>query len=223
MLTGDTRSSLWAKSNAPEFCEGVRCYLWRTAIHPFTVKRSRVLNRLTGPLYSLYCRYPDRFIDEAVRAASYIVVESGLGAILLPRLRSLNRTAKLVYYASDNLDMIGTHPIVQHSLERCGSIVDHVCLASARMGPRFGWAAGRAYVVPHGIDPDDFSGDPPNPYRTELNAVSVGSGLFDPWFFVCAAPIFSDIDFHVIGAGTRFPAAPNVHCYDQMRYKDIVP
>jgi 2-beta-glucuronyltransferase len=202
----------------------VTCYLWRTTIHPFNIKAAPGLGVLTSPLYTLYRRYPNQFIDQAISAASTIIVESGLGAVLLERARSLNRSTKLIYYASDTLDMIGAHPFVQRCLEQSGDFVDHVCLASARMASQFRWIEGRLYVVPHGINTEDFADALPTPYSScELNAVSVGSGLFDSRFFSDVAPAFPNIQFHVIGAGTHITPLSNMRVYREMKFRDTVP
>jgi 2-beta-glucuronyltransferase len=222
LWTGDSRNGLRDRANQAELCDGVTCYLWRTPIHPFKAKGVARLAPLTAPLYRLYRHYPNRFVDAAIGSASAIVIESGLPAILLKRARALNQGAKVIYYASDNLDMIGAHPVVQRCLEQSGDAIDHVCLASARMARKFDWCAGRLFVVPHGLNPEDFA-DGPSPYAGGLNAVSVGSGLFDSQFFADVAPAFPDIQFHVIGPGRRVNAGSNVRVYDEMKFADTLP
>jgi 2-beta-glucuronyltransferase len=216
LISGDSRNSIPA--NKPTIHNGVECYLWRTLVHPFNPNNLPVSPVLTIPLYWIYSRLHNDFIDNAIRSSSIIIVESGLGAILLPRARALNRTAKLIYYASDNLDMIGAHPFVQRNLEQCSNILDHVCLASKRMAPKFHWIADRIYLVPHGINPADFAGDFDSPYSEGLNGVSVGSGLFDPEFFLHAASEFPGVSFHVIGSGAKLNAAKNLQIYDEMPF-----
>jgi 2-beta-glucuronyltransferase len=222
LLRGDSRNAL--RANRPELRDGVTCYLWRTVFHPFNIKSAPGLAPLTSPLYRLYRQYPNRFVDDAIRSASVIVVESGLSALLLKRARALNKRAKIVYYASDNLDMIGAHRFVQRSLEQSGDAVDYVCLASARMAPQFDWSGGRLFVVPHGINREDFLENAPSPYGgAPLNAVSVGSGLFDSGFFQDVAPAFPEVTFHVIGSGCRASFPPNVRLYDEMKFTDTLP
>jgi 2-beta-glucuronyltransferase len=223
LLTGDSRNRLQGLANKPELRDRVRCYLWRTAVHPFNNKNWPSLRALTTPLYRLYRHHPNRFIDAAIRSASTIVVESGLGAVLLKRARSLNRGAKLIYYASDNLDAIGAHPFVQRCLDQSGGLVDHVCVASAKMASHFRSIAGRVYVVPHGINPEDFTDTSPSPYADGLNAVSVGSGLFDERFFLEAAPACPNVQFHVIGAGRHIAPVQNMRVYGEMKFKETLP
>ncbi|MBI1868977.1 MAG: glycosyltransferase family 1 protein [Methylocystis sp.] len=221
LIKGDSRRFIHA--NRPEVYNGVECYLWRTIVHPFNPKNLPISPALTLPLYWIYARLRNEFIDKAIRSAAIIIVESGLGAILLPRARALNGSAKLIYYASDNLETIGAHPIVQRSLEQCGPIVDHVCIPSRKMAARFHWAGAHVYFVPHGVNPADFVQVRESPYAKPLNAVSAGSALFDPDFFLHAAPAFPDVEFHVIGSGTTMNYSPNVRVYGEMAFKETLP
>jgi 2-beta-glucuronyltransferase len=219
LIKGDSRKDI--RANTAEIYNGIECYLWRTLVHPFNA--GRILWPVTAPLYWLYPRLQNHFIDEAIRSASNIIVESGLGAILLARIRSLNREAKLIYYASDDLRMIGAHRMVQRSLERSRELVDYVCVASRKMVSKFSWTAGRVYFVPHGINPMDFGGKFDSPYCEKLNGVSVGSGLFDPDFFNYAVAIFPSVQFHVIGSGARLCPQKNLHVYNEMPFTDTIP
>jgi len=218
VVKGDSRNGICA--NMPEIYNGIECYLWRTIVHPFNP--GRALLPVTVPLYWVYPRLRNGFIDKAIRSASSIIVESGLGAIFLTRARALNREAKLIYYASDDLGMIGAHPVVQRILEQSRELVDYVCIPSRRMASRFHWMAERVYFVPHGINPADFVGAFNSPYSERLNGVSVGSGLFDPEFFVHAVPSFPNVEFHVIGSRANLCHRKNLHIYNEMPFKDTI-
>jgi 2-beta-glucuronyltransferase len=221
-LRRDSRSFLWDRANAPETKNGVRCYLWRTPLHPINLK-SPLLNAMSAPFYDVYARLPSRFVDDEIRSAALIVVESGLGAVLLRRARALNKSAKIVYRASDELKTVGVHPCVQTQLEKSAGIVDQFCVTSRKMAENFRWAGESLFFVPHGIRKDDFTRPCPNPYRSDLNAVSVGSMLFDADFFVHAARRFPEVMFHVIGAGRRFDAPGNVHQHAEMPFRETLP
>jgi 2-beta-glucuronyltransferase len=218
LLKGDSRRKI--RANMPEMYNGVECYLWRTMVHPFNP--GRMLWPVTLPLYWAYPRLINEFIEDSIRSASSIIVESGLGAILLARIRALNRHARLIYYASDDLTMIGAHPAVQRSLEHSRNFVDYICVASRKMASQFSWMADEVYFVPHGINPSDFAGEFENPYSEKLNGVSAGSGLFDPEFFIHAAAAFPNVHFHMIGSGAKLQAQKNLHIYDEMKFADTV-
>jgi 2-beta-glucuronyltransferase len=220
-IKGDSRAFLWKRANRPEMSNGVRCYLWRTPIHPFHPRKPG-FDGLSIWLYRAYARWPDRFIDDALMEASSVIVESGLGALLLERVRARNPRSTIVYVASDDLETVGVHPFVQSQLEKSARCIDQICLPSPKMGPGFAWAGDRIFHVPHGLDRDDFQDDSGSPYASKFNAVSVGSMLFDPDVFVRGAARVPDVQFHVIGAGMTFDAPPNVRLYPEMAFRDTI-
>jgi 2-beta-glucuronyltransferase len=221
-IKGDSRTFLWDRANRPEMYNGVRCYLWRTPVlHPFYPRR-RGLDGLAAQLYRAYGHWPSRFLDDALARASHVVVESGLGAALLRRARSGNRSARIAYLASDELKTVGTHPFLQRQLERSAGCVDHFCLPSPKMAPGFSFADSQAFYVPHGLDAADFGRETANPYDGPRNAVSVGSMLFDRGVFTSAAARVPEVTFHVIGAGDTFEAPPNVRQYPEMPFRDTL-
>ena len=79
--------------------------------------------------------------------------------------------------------------------------------------------------VPHGIDPVIKEYADPSPYSEPLNAVSVGSMLFDADFFTKAAQLFPQVSFHVIGCGIDRPDRwpKNVIHYNEMDYHKTMP
>lgn len=220
-IKGDSRTFLWNRANQPEVSNGVRCYLWRTPIHPFHLRR-RGLAGLSAWLYRVYARWPNRFIDDALAQATGVIVESGLGALLFKRVRALNPRTATVYVASDDLETVGVHPFVQAQLEKSASCIDQVCLPSPRMARGFAWAGDRVFHVPHGLDTGDFQDDAGSPYASKLNAVSVGSMLFDSDVFVRGAARVPEVQFHVIGAGMTFDAPPNVQLYPETAFRDTI-
>jgi 2-beta-glucuronyltransferase len=221
-LQKDSRCALWRRANRAEVVNNVQCYLWRTVLHPVNPD-VRGLTLLATSIYRFYQRYPSSFIDNAFRSATVIIVESGLGALLISRARALNRSARIIYLASDHLPTLGAHTALQSELESCASIIDHVCITSPRMADKFAWANGKLFVVPHGFDPAVFQGDTANPYSGGRNAVSVGSMLFDTDFFLHAAGQFPDVTFHVIGSGSKCTFPPNVRVYPEMPFKETIP
>lgn len=220
-LKGDSRLFLWRRANRVERHGGVACFLWRTALHPVHLRLPAV-DRRSAPLYRLYARLPSRALDALLTGATAVIVESGLGAVLVPRIRACSGDAIVAYLASDELATVGVHPCVQEALEAAAGMLDHVCLPSPRMAERFAWAAGKAFHVPHGLDATAFADAAASPYAGPRNAVSVGSMLFDPQAILFAAQAHPDIAFHVIGAGMRFAAPANVRIYDEMPFRQTV-
>lgn len=220
---GDSRLFLWDRANRFETVDNIRCYLWRTAFHPFATG-SALGDKVMGTLFPLYAELPNRDVDRMFAEADYLVVEATVAAVMLRRMRRLNPTARIIYYATDRLDTVGAHPYVRQRLEVDGALVHHVSLRSSVMAEDFGWATDRLTRIGFGIDPDDFVDDGTNPYAPgTINAVSVGAMLFDQNFFRIAAPAFPDVQFHVIGSGAKFDCPPNVILHDEMPFRATLP
>jgi 2-beta-glucuronyltransferase len=221
LIKGDSRGFLWRKANRPELVNGVLCYLWFTFIHPFQ-SDNRFFELLFKPHYWVHKRLKSGFLDQSFRNADFIVIESGQGILFAERARRLNPHAKIIYRASDKLSTIGASEMLQAELEKNAKIFDWFCLLSADMADEFAWAREKTFCVPLGIDPEDYSNNGPDPYENPINAVSVGSMLFDPSFFQTAAVLFPAIQFHLIGCGARFDVPQNVKFYDEMPFKDTL-
>lgn len=220
---GDSRLNLWDRANRAEMVDGIRCYLWRTHLHPFATGNA-LADRLMGPMFRLYARLPNRDVDALLAAADHVVVEASVAAILLRRIRRLNPRARIIYYATDRLATVGAHPFVQDRLARDADLIHHVSMRSWLMAPDFTWAPDRLTRIGFGINPADFTGIGPSPYPAGTrNAVSVGSMLFDESFFHHAAAAFPDVVFHVIGCGRRVTAAANIIVHDEMPFRDTLP
>jgi len=219
--TGDSRVFLWDRANRPEVVDGVTCYLWRTSVHPFAA-RQPLLSAVMGHVFPLFAALPNRWFDDTMRAADAVIIESSVAAIYVRRIRRLNPRTRIIYFGTDRLDTHGAHPRVQQELVAAGPLIDHFALRSPALASEFGWAADRLYLAGFGVHPPDFAGIGPSPYTRPLNGVSVGSGLFDSDFFTRVAPLFPQVDFHVIGCGTTFDAPPNVHIHPEMRFRDTL-
>jgi 2-beta-glucuronyltransferase len=218
---GDSRLPLSDRSNRVELADGIKCYLWRTMVHPFA-SGNRLANAVMGGLFRLYAQTPNRTVDQFLSAADYVIIESSVAAIFIRRIRRRNPCAHIIYYATDLLDTVGAHPFVRQQLEKDGALIGHVSMRSPRMMGDFKWAGDRRYRAEFGVDVSEFSDIGPTPYRTSLNVVSVGSMLFDASFFDAVAPAFPDVTFHVIGCGMKFTPPKNVILYDEMRFKDTL-
>jgi 2-beta-glucuronyltransferase len=217
-LTGDSRLFLWGRANTVELANGVECLLWRTAAHPFR-SRMGLVQLLSGYAYDLYSELPNPLFDELLRKADYVVVESGIAAIYLARIRRMNARAKIIYYAADRLETIGAHPSARRKLSENEAVIDHFCLRATQLKDDFPYAAGRMYKAGFGINPEEFAGVGPSPYASDEKVViSVGSMLFDPFVVQTAAANFPQLQFHVIGPGVEFDAPPNVHIHPEMPF-----
>lgn len=224
LLKGDSRAFLAKRANRFETHNGVECYLWRTPLHPFA-SREAMLNEVTAPLHDVFAAWPNRDVDLLFTVADVVLIESGMGVIFAPRVRRLNSRALLVYRASDTLDTIGAHPLLQRKLEESAGVFDHYCLLAPAMAPQFRFASSRSFLIPQGVDPRDYEhiGESPYPNDGQRNAVCAGSMLFDRRFFEVASPAFPDVRFHVIGCGGSYKGGENVIVYDEMPFRAVLP
>lgn len=219
----DSRLFLWNKANRVEVVNGIQCLLWRTSLHPFR-SGNRLADAVLGRLFAAYANLPNAHFDRLVTEADYLIIEAGIPAIYLRRLRRLNPAAKIICYCTDRPDVVGTHPFVRQILIEDQHLVDHFVLRSRAMADYFTFVAGQLYHAGYGINPDEFENIGPSPYRTSgKTAVSVGSMLFDESFFDVAAPAFRDLQFHVIGADAEVEPGPNLHAHPEMSYADTLP
>lgn len=220
---GDSRLFLWDKTNTVEVVNGVRCMLWRTALHPFRTGLGPA-DAVIGKLISAYSNLPNSLFDELVGSAGYIILEAGFPTIYLRRIRRLNPTARIICYCTDRPDTVGAHPDFRRRLIEDHQIVDHFVLRSPAMADYFDFAMAPLYRSSFGIDKEQFKNIGPSPYAKGMEtAVSVGSMLFDKTFFDIAAPAFPNLQFHVIGSGAVLEPAPNIHAQPEIPFADTLP
>jgi 2-beta-glucuronyltransferase len=222
LMKRDPRAGLWQKGNRAEFYQDMRCYLWRTPFHPFTSGAGWARGAMV-PFHAAYANWPSRDVDRMIEAAHVIIIESGLGIVLAPRIRALNPAVTLIYRAADALDTINAHPHLQRLLERYVDEFDHFCLLAQRMAPQFAWARHKVFYVGQALEPADFADIGPSPYDRTLVAVSVGSMLFDADFVAAAASMFPEVSFMVIGCRQTLAPQANVTALPEMKFHDTLP
>lgn len=221
--THDPRVSLDPVANRIGIYQGVECYLWKTLIHPFNTRRSW-LRPLEYLMFTWYAQGRNPVLRQWIREADVILLESGIAPIFFDLIKKLNPQAKVVYRGSDDLDTIQVAGYISRAFARAAPRMDTVALSSKAM--QDGVPAGcPAVFVPQAIDHSLADKADPSPYKQGIHAVSLGSMLFDPEFFVLASRRFPDIQFHVIGSGhPRHPDyGPNVHVYGEMPFLQTLP
>ena len=221
--THDPRLSLDEEANQIGFHYGVECYLWKTLFHPFNTRRPW-LRPLENLMFSLYSRGRNTVLRRWIREADVILLESGVAPIFFDLIKRLNPGAKVLYRASDALDTINVAEYVNTAFARAAPQMNTIALPSKALADGIPSRHNLAFV-PHGIDHAVAEQADPSPYGEGIHAVSVGSMLFDPHFFVLAARRFPHIQFHIIGCGQPAHAdyGPNVHLYGEMPFAQTLP
>jgi 2-beta-glucuronyltransferase len=223
-LKQDPRRSLDALANRKAVADdGVECYLWRTLIHPVAL-RLPGLSALEAMMFRRYVARPSPVLLEWVREADVVFFESGMAPVFFDLVRRLNPAARTVYIASDDLESIKAADYVKQTLARVAPAMSTVCLKARGMAADVP-AGANTCVIPHGFDFSVDAHADPSPYGAGLHAISVGSMLFDPEFFVLASQAFPEVTFHVIGSGHRpMPGyGPNVRVYGEMPHRQTLP
>ena len=217
-FTSDPRVSLDYAANQIGVYQGVECYLWKTAIHPFNTRR-RWLRPLETIMYNWYSSGYNAVLRRWIKDATTILLESGVAPVFFDLIKELNPNAKILYRASDALETINVAEYVNQTFARIASQLNTIALPSRALAESIPSKHNLAFV-PHGIDHSVAQQADPSPYPDGIHAVSLGSMLFDSNFFVHAAKRFPHITFHLIGSGqARHPDyGDNVKIYGEMPF-----
>jgi 2-beta-glucuronyltransferase len=212
----DIRLPLDETANRVEQHNGVECFLWKTALHPFNTRRHR-LRPLENMMFRWYARHPPPLLMAWLREAEVVIFESGTAVVFAELARKLNPSARLIYRASDSLSAIDSAHYVERAFARVAANLDAIALVSPAMAAEID-SRDNVYHVGHGIDPEIEQLADPSPYAAGLHAVAVGSMLFDPATIATASRAFPRVTFHVIGSGRgRMPDyGENVMVYGEM-------
>jgi 2-beta-glucuronyltransferase len=219
---GDIRNIIDTKANRLEMHDGVECFLWKSLIHPFNVKKNW-LKPLEDLLFWQYSKSPNKTLVDWIKEADVIVYESGITPIYFELAKSLNPAAMHVYRANDDLATINVASFVHRKFLQIAKEMDAICLVSKSMAPQIP-SAGNIFVVPHGLDDQIAFHDELSPFGPGVHAVALGSMLFDATFFEVASLAFAHVTFHVIGSGHPRASGygPNVVMYDHMPYAETI-
>jgi 2-beta-glucuronyltransferase len=214
----DPRLSLDDQANKIVTHQGVDCYLWKTLIHPIRIRPFESL------MYHLYSFGFNRVLRRWIRESDVIILESGVAPIFFDLIKHLNPRAKILYRASDALDTIDAAVYIRNTFARIAKDIDTIVMPSKALADSMPSTHNLAFV-PQGIDYSVNEKANPSPYGEGIHAVSVGSMLFDPHFFVLASKRFPQIHFHIIGScQPRHPDyGNNVSVYGEMPFDKTLP
>ncbi|MCC5810566.1 MAG: glycosyltransferase [Ectothiorhodospiraceae bacterium] len=220
--TADPRLSLDSLANRVERHKGVDCYLWKTPVHPFNTRRA-ALRMGEDMLFRWYVGAASPVLRQWLEEADVILFESGVAPVFFDLARKLNPSARTIYIASDDLDTINVAEYVKRTFRRVAPAMSAIRLPSRALAPSVP-SRGNVYFIPHGINHALADREDASPYGEGEHAVSVGSMLFDPDFFVHASRLFPDVHFHVIGCGqaSHSEYGPNVTVYGEMPHDETV-
>jgi 2-beta-glucuronyltransferase len=217
----DPRHDLWDCANRYEKVNDIGCYLWRTPIHPFRLPKSLAL--VEKAVFAAFSVYLPKMMRAVIERADIVFIESGMSIIYVRLIRTLNPGVQIIYMASDSLNAIRQASAIKQAFITNAKAIDSARVPSPSLARDIPTEIP-CYYIPHGIDKEGFEGIGASPFAPgSVNAVSVGSMLFDPSFFEAAGELFPDITFHVIGSGYVGPAPDNVRYYPEMPFEKTLP
>jgi len=179
-------------------------------------------NRIAAPLFTRYARTPLGPLELVLRQAHLVIFESTPGLLLVERIRRIAAGARLVYRASDDLRMLGVHPLIVKAEEKALPTFDFVSAPTPAIAEVLASFA-TIHVNPPGIDKTVFDRPTTSPYQGGTNAVFAGvSHFFDYATLDAAARIAPNVAFHVIGPSPR-RCRGNVVFRPEMHFEEVVP
>jgi 2-beta-glucuronyltransferase len=200
----------------------VNKYVWFPPFHPFSLRNS-LLNYAVWPLHTLYPFMLPASVVERIRKADVVVIESGIGLLLVQRIAALAPKAKMVYSVSDRLVTLSFHPIVTAREKRDLHYFDLIRVTASVMKSDFPDSAPVEYI-PQGLDRDVFDQDVASPYTSPKNAISVGDMLFDAPIIEKLAKSFPDWTFHLFGRGAKTSKKyPNIIEHGEQPFATLMP
>jgi 2-beta-glucuronyltransferase len=217
----DPRHGLWDRANRFELSNSILCYLWRTPIHPFRLPGRLVI--LERVMFGLFSRYLPRALKQKIKESDIAFIESGVSIIYARLLKRLNPSLILIYMASDSLSTINQAEYIKKQFDAFAHLFESARVPSPYLADELPKLMP-TYYIPHGIDKRQFEHIGTSPYQEgTVNAVSVGSMLFDASFFRIAGELFPNIVFHIIGSGHEDKAQNNVRYYPEMPFRQTLP
>lgn len=179
--------------------EGLHHFVWLPALHPASAD-SPLLQRISAPFFGLYPWLLPAAVRDIVAKADLIVIESCAAILLFDRLKRIAPPcARFVYCASDRLDVVGMHPMLERALDRTAVSYDLVRIPAAAMADDFPNGARIAFI-PHGIDKRLFDEAADGPFEGPgPHAIVAGDMLFDEASFTTLLDAFPAVSFHAFG------------------------
>jgi len=214
-VTNEAQRMNWVKDR-------LASYVWFTPWHPANL-RSAILNQISAPFFRRYGELPLGEIVPALGGTCLFVFESTPGLLLFGRFRDINPEARCVYRVSDDLRLLGRHPVVIEEEERVAGKFDLVSAPSDYIYRRFAHLHNAA-LHHHGLNKELYDKSYANPYSgNEKNAVFVGNSRFDHDFLERASRLCPEWHFHVIGPIKSVIRRANVTTYGEMPFLETVP
>lgn len=218
------RYPLWREGNRlVRVRDRFTSYVWLTPWHPAHTG-SRLLDRLSRPVFERYGELPLGPVEPLMRGADLFVFESTPGLLLVQRFRRLNPRARVVYRVSDDMRILGYHPVVPETEKRLAPGFDLLSIPSESVFQRLAHLP-TARLHPPGLRRELFDHAGPTPYAGNggVNLVFVGNSHFEYDFLGRASRLFPEWRFHIVGPIEGLPRRSNITAYGELPFEQTVP
>lgn len=223
-LKGDYRFAYPVREEANRLVpvrERLKSYVLMTRVHPGSL-RFGLANRLAKPWFACYARAPLGELEGQLRAADLVVFEGTAALLLVERVHEFAPQARLVYRASDDLRMLGVHPLILEAEVRAVPLFDLVSAPTEEIANVLR-PFGPVEVHAPAVDKAALDRPTESPYRADSSAVFAGvSPLFDYESLTAAAELAPHVAFHIIGP-VAGPAPSNVWFQPELPFDELVP
>lgn len=223
-LRGDYRFAYPVREEANRLVpvrERLTSYVLLTRTHPGNL-HLRLANRLSKPWFARYARVRLGPLEQRLRDADLVVFEGTAALLLVDRVRQLAPQARVVYRASDDLRVLGVHPLILEAEARAIPRFDLVSVPTRQIADVL-MPYGPVEVHPPGVDTAALARPTESPYDDGPTAVFAGvSPLFDYETLGRAAELAPHVAFHVIGPPPR-RLPDNVRFHPELPFSELVP
>lgn len=200
-------------------------YVWLTPWHPFNPAKLGIgpIDPLLRILFKYYGNLPLGILQKYLADTSLFIFESTPGIMLFKRFKQINPAARYVYRISDDLKLLGRHPIVLETEQEIAPCFDLVSVPSEYFLKKFSNQT-QVQLHYHGIDKQLFDQCTNSVYSSgPINSIFIGNSLLDVDFLDRASRLFPDITFHVIGPFGNIPQRQNIIRYGELPFRQTIP
>lgn len=200
-------------------------YVWFTVWHPFNPAKLGMgfLDPITRIFFKHYGNLSLGVLERYIKDAHLFIFESTPGIMLFKKFKNINPDARYVYRVSDDLALLGRHPVVLETEQEIAPYFDLVSVPTARLLEKFPNYTKKQLQY-HGIDKNIFDQNHPSPYLpNSINSIFIGTNLIDIDVLERASRFFPDIIFHIIGPFSELPIRRNIIAYGEMPFNQTIP
>ena len=187
-------------------------------LHP--VRAGKYIERLGSSLFILNKR-----VLEEIKKADIVVFESTAALLFFERIKAINPKAKLIYRASDDLEMIQGARVIVNYERKILKMFDLVSVPTQVMFNKYYRLSPHNVILQfHGIKKESFDNCTISPYKSNcVNFVFVGICCLDYVFLDISSKLYPNYYFHIIGPFKKSIVRNNVIFHGVRKFEETIP